>query len=228
MKYLIKVLLDKRIRKWIWFGVTALLAGSFLVVSSEVVEHAAGQKELIGDIDQWVLQSLSHVRTPVLNGIAVDVTALGSGTVLTFLVFGLSLFWIFRNEFFIACHLTLTGLGSALITTLMKSYFEKSRPDAVFRLIEVKGYTYPSGHSLSAAAIYLTIAIIGIEKLKNHRHAWITFGSFMLLIFAIGISRIYLGVHYFSDVMAGTLLGFSWACFLWTVLVFFKSRRLGK
>ena len=211
-------------RKWLWLCLSCLLIGSFFVLSSEVKEAAAGQTELIRQIDNEISSRLIDFRNPKLNGMAVDVTALGSGTVLSIFVAIGSFFLLCFRKFLPAIQLIVSGIGAGVLTSSLKSYFVLSRPPIDQRLVEVQGYSYPSGHSLSSAAVYFTIAILLTEILRKRSHQFFAVGIFLVFIGCIGLTRLYLGVHYFSDVTAGIALGISWASLLIAGASHFSAR----
>ncbi len=193
-------------RKWIW-----------------VREAKIGQHELIGDLDRIQIEMLSSVRTAKLNGIAVDLTALGSASILTVLVCAFLLFLFFQHKYIQMLHLFFAALGSALLTSVMKFFFERPRPDFLIRLVNVEGYSYPSGHSLSGAAVYFTLAILLCQESRSFIVRLVIWSFASLLILFISLSRLYLGVHYISDVMAGVLLGIAWAALLGGAVSFFEA-----
>lgn len=98
-------------------------------------------------------------------------------------------------------------------------HWDRPRPDFLIRLVNVEGYSYPSGHSLSGAAVYFTLAILLCQESRS----FIVLSFASLLIFLISLSRVYLGVHYISDVMAGVLLGIAWAALLGAAISFFEE-----
>jgi undecaprenyl-diphosphatase len=216
---------SSQFRKWLLVGFTTLLLGSFLALSSEVKEASLGQPELISNLDKVTHESLSDIRNPKLNEIVMDITALGSTVVLTILIFVLCSYLIFLGYLASAAHLALAGAGGGLLTLLLKPFFERARPDTILRLVDVQGYSYPSGHSLSSAAIYFTIALLCCQRLNKRTHQIMISSLFFVLVTLIGVSRVYLGVHYFSDVTAGILLGVAWASFLSVIMAFIETRR---
>lgn len=223
MQNIKKIIQITKLRKWLWLGFATFMLGAFIVLSAEVREFNLGQPELIGEIDKVVLDLIVELRTPQLNQIAVDITALGSATVLTVIISIISFLFIFQKRFLMAGHLITVGLGSIVFTSFLKSYFERTRPEEIFRLVNVQGYSYPSGHSLSASAVYFTLAILACEAVKNKLGKSILVILFALLIVMIGSSRIYLGVHYFSDVTAGILLGAAWASLFGVVGIYTET-----
>ncbi|MFT3804313.1 MAG: phosphatase PAP2 family protein [Burkholderiaceae bacterium] len=197
--------------KWFAWCFVCLLVGSFIILTSEVQEALAGQKELIGVIDQRLLALVVEHRTPALNAIAIDVTALGSGAGLAILTAFLCVFFVLDRRPRLAAHALLAAGGAAGLTAALKFYFERSRPDVSLRLVEIQGFSYPSGHSLASAAIYFTCAILIARPLPGLASRSVIWGFFLALIGAIGLTRIYLGVHFFSDVLAGVMVGIAWA-----------------
>ncbi len=220
-----KLQADKKIRIWLWIGFTSLFLGAFLVVTTEVQEAAAGHPELIGVIDNLPSHFLSHIRNPRLNGIAVDLTALGSGTVVALFVLATAILMSFRKRYFQILHLLVATLGSAILTVVMKFYFERPRPEASMRLVHVDGYSYPSGHSLVSAALYFTFAIFLCQDFNKPVQRTLIIGFSLIFIFLIATSRVYLGAHYISDVIAGVLLGVGWASLLGVASTYFQIRR---
>ena len=109
----------------------------------------------------------------------------------------------YREALFLAITMTTCGLAMPLL----KNIFSRERPN-FYRLIEISGYSFPSGHTASATTMYLTLAIILLSIMKK-LNKYFVFSIAVLGIVIIGGSRIYLGVHYPTDVMAGICLGIS-------------------
>ena len=192
-------------------GLSLILFGAFFLLTSEVREASAGKPESIAVIDHASLELFAHLRSRLMDGIAVDVTALGSAALLTILVSGFSLLLIFHGKAHKALHLVAVSIGTIPISHFAKSFFERARPPEFLRLVKVDGYSYPSGHSLSGAAVYLTVAILLSAQCESKIQKTAIFIFFFTLIACIAVSRAYLGVHYLSDTIAGVLLGLAWA-----------------
>lgn len=214
------------LKKLFWLIAAIGMVIGFLLLSSEVQEANQGQIEMITKVDDQVRLDFIGIRTFSLNNVAVDVTALGSVTVLSFLVLILCLLFVSTKRFADAIHLLAAGLGAGIITQILKLFLRIPRPDELSRLIHVTGYSFPSGHTLSATCIYLTLAILIIRNLKSSSHNLAIGSAFAILILAVGLSRIYLGVHNLSDVLGGFLIGTSWALILSQIPNVFH--RLGK
>ena len=116
-------------------------------------------------------------------------------------------FLYFKKHYKEALFLAITMTTCGLAMPLLKNIFSRERPN-FYRLIEISGYSFPSGHTTSATTMYLTLAIILLSIMKK-LNKYFVFSIAVLGIVIIGGSRIYLGVHYPTDVMAGICLGIS-------------------
>ena len=175
----------------------------------------------IQSFDEGILKWVETLRTPFFNSMMLDITALG-GLALT-IVLGLlavALFLLSRDAI-AAIHLIITSAGGFFISIWTKSIISRPRPSIIPQLIHASGFSYPSGHSITSAAIYLTMAILACRHFKSYKARIVLLALAGIMIALISFSRIYLGVHYPSDTMSGALLGIAWALF--TAALFAKS-----
>jgi undecaprenyl-diphosphatase len=208
------------VRVCLWAGVIALALSTFIVVTHEmIVEHDAA------DVDRAILTWLSKVRTPRLTSVMVDLTALGSAALVTLFTGLTLLFLLVRRDRPGALHLFVASLGGWFLTFLTKDLIERARPTEVEHLVQVSGFSYPSGHSLSAAALYLTMALVAAGRVKDaaSKATLVAGASFVVLV--VAMSRVYLGVHYPSDVVSGVALGTAWALILAAAFALIAKRR---
>ena len=200
-----------RLRTWIVAALVLGLLSLFLGLSSEVFWDPAPEREQFQAREVAVLRAIQGLRQPAMTRVAIDVTALGSVTVLTLLV-GVTLlvtalrrdrqgFWLMAGA----------GLGAALGTRLLKHFFDRPRPDIIPALAEAAGYGYPSGHSFGAAAVYVCLGVLLGRYLASTGQRVVLFAVLGAVVLAVGLSRIYLGVHWPTDVAAGICLGTAWA-----------------
>lgn len=140
-----------------------------------------------------------------------DISALGSVTVVIVITVLASGFLIIKKRYQILNILLSAVLGGGLFDLLLKEVFYRPRPQVVPHLVNVDSLSYPSGHSVMSAAVYLTLALIllNLDIKRNIKIYFLYSAIFLILI--IGISRIYLGVHYPSDVLGGWDLGLFWS-----------------
>lgn len=206
------------ITHWRWLlpsGAAALLLGVFLKVTQELDEIEA--------IDTFVHDLVISQRHSSINAQIVDLSALGSGTVLTlFSLFALLVFTLLGDRRG-ALALFVGSLGAVFWTVVLKGLIARPRPTAD-RLVEVAGHSYPSGHSLGAAAVYFLVAFLVMRHFRGHWARVSVFLATAFLVGLVGLSRIYLGVHYLSDVASGLLFGSAWACLVTAVFFVIRGR----
>lgn len=109
----------------------------------------------------------------------------------------------------------LSLLGGANLAGVFKRIFERVRPDIVPHLAEEASFSFPSGHATYSALAYVTFCVLLFRLVSTRSARAYLIGAAALIIFLIGFSRIWLGVHYPSDVLAGWCLGIAWACGCW-------------
>lgn len=147
-----------------------------------------------------------------------DITGLGGFTVVTLVTVVAILSFLMHGRRRHALVLAGTVLLAELSSDLAKTFYARPRPDLVPHGSYVYSASFPSGHSTMAAATYLTLAVLIASLEPNRATKAMVFVLALILIVAIGSSRVYLGVHWPSDVLAGWSLGAAWALAAWTVL----------
>lgn len=206
-----KIFKLNRLRFWIGLLIFAVLIFSFYEIVDDVFYDP---KE--GDIesqifDDWVIQFLSQFRNPRLNQVMMDLSALGSVSVITtFFIILFSVLLSFR-DFKGLSYLSILLAGAGLWPSLLKLYFQRPRPNHLEHLVIVTDYSFPSGHAFGAAAVYIGLAYYTGRYTRNWTQEIFFYFLGMLLVSIVGVSRVYLGVHFPSDVMAGICLGVIWA-----------------
>jgi undecaprenyl-diphosphatase len=193
---------------WLWLGVTAMAIGVFVDITRELLEGE------VDAIDRAIVLAVARVRTPWVTVAAVDLTALGSITVVAlFSILAVVTLLVLRDRRGALQILSAFG-GAVLWTQVMKDLIDRPRPAVVPRLVSVSGFSYPSGHSLAAASVYLTISILVSQHLQTTRARIAVFAVAGFIIMLVALSRVYLGVHYPTDVAGGIALGGAWAFLL--------------
>lgn len=153
-----------------------------------------------------------------------DVTALGSAMVLTMVTVLVIGFMLMRRRFRSAVLVLLATAGGYAINSGLKEHFERGRPDVVAHLVEEQSMSFPSGHSMVGAATYLTLGVLLGQTVARRREKIYFIAIALLLSFLIGLSRVYLGVHYPTDVLAGWAAGMAWALLCWGVATWLQWR----
>ena len=156
-----------------------------------------------------------------------DVTALGSTTVLTLIVALTALFLMMRGMKRPAVLLILATAGGSVVITAFKALVSRARPDIIERLMIETSHSFPSGHAANSAIVYLTLASLVWPLMQRPRERIFLLAAMMMLVGAIGISRVYLGVHWPSDVLAGWIFGSLWALGWWWIELRLLKRASG-
>jgi undecaprenyl-diphosphatase len=204
---------------------TLLTVGlGFIALSDEVREQDTQH------LDERVLRSLRRADDPALPigpqwlaEAARDVTALGSVSVLTLMVCAVSGFLVLVRRWRTLGLVVGSTVGGALLNSLLKHLFARPRPTVVPHLTWVLTESFPSGHAMLSAIVYLTLGAL-LAQLTERR--WLKaylVGVALLLTLLIGGTRVYLGVHYPTDVLGGWMAGLAWA--LLTALVARAAKR---
>jgi undecaprenyl-diphosphatase len=175
-------------------------------------EQPVNPFHFLKELDEAALNWFRNLRSPRLDVFMADVTALGGNDVLTLIVvFTLGLLLALRR-YLTAGFVLFSVVGGAILVTALKEFFARPRPDSGIPVIALpQSPSFPSGHSMVSAVVYLTLALLVAGRLQGRRVRAYLIGSSLFLTFLIGVSRIYLGVHYLTDVVAGWFGGMAWA-----------------
>jgi undecaprenyl-diphosphatase len=210
----------RAIRLSLWLGAAALAFGLFVSITHELLEQE------VSVVDRTILIAFAKVRTPWLTVMAVDLTALGSITLIVLISTVALCVLLLLKDRMGALQLLAASVGAGILTNTTKSFIDRARPDEVTQLIQVSGFSYPSGHSLAAASLYLTVAILVGRHFQRIGNRMAILMMTVVIILLVGTSRLYLGVHYPSDVASGMSLGVAWALLLAGFFSFVRRRTL--
>ncbi len=150
-----------------------------------------------------------------LPKVAADVTALGGGIVLAIVVVIVAGMLIVQRLWLTAAAIVAASVTGNLVVELVKLQIGRPRPDIVPHLVTVSHMSFPSGHSANSAIVYLTLAGLASQVTRDRATRAYLLVVAILLVGAIGCSRVYLGVHWPSDVLAGWSFGTLWALGWW-------------
>jgi undecaprenyl-diphosphatase len=194
--------------------VACSLAFGFFEVVDDVFEDPLEGENDTREFDESIIRFFVQFRSDDVTQVAVDLTALGSVSVLAiFAVLAYAAILAKRDHVGFA-HLSVALLGALVWPSLLKEYFERERPDALMHLVTVGDLSFPSGHSFGAAACYATFAFFCARYLERRRDEVLCYALASGIVSMVGITRIYLGVHYPTDVLAGASAGGAWAFFV--------------
>lgn len=200
-------------------GIAGLGVFAFLAIADEVSEGE------IYDIDRslfLLLRNPADASDPIgpawLQEAAVELTALGGVTLITITVAVIAGFLLAARRFGPALYLVASVATGTMLSQTLKSFYSRPRPDLVEHLDVIHTASFPSGHALVTTVCYLTLGAMIMGMVESRRvRAYVLFVAIAVSV-TVGISRVYLGVHWPSDVAAGWALGTAWAALTFLVL----------
>lgn len=193
----------------------------FVNLAEELKEKDIFQFDMA--IIQAVQSSISEMNTQVLTVI----TEIGSVKGNMIIIVLISLLLLFRKHFVSTLFLILTTASGGLANHYLKWLFQRARP-TINPLVQENGFSFPSGHSMSSFILYGVIMILVTRLTKSWILRVLTYLFCISMIFFIGYSRIYLGVHYPSDVLAGYAAGGAWLAIFATIFRYVEFRRTNR
>lgn len=168
--------------------------------------------------DDAVLQWIGMHRPVSLEPVMLEITFLGTGSVVLMIVAVSALFLWLSQHRYSATLLVIATLGGILLNNLLKAGFGRPRPQIFEWGSHALSSSFPSGHAMSATVVYSTVAYLAARLQKKHWHRALTMFGAAVVIALIAGTRLYLGVHYPSDVIAGIIIGLAWAAFCMATL----------
>ena len=190
-----------------------LLVGLVLGISAMLLFVKLAGKLLENELkwfDDAVIGIIYTIDSPLTTAVMKGITNLGSPTVMIVIALTASIIlWQVKRHFWDATILPIALIGSSALNELLKWIFQRDRPD-IARLIEATGYSFPSGHAMASITLYGLLAYLVWLNMRDRPLRFFLTLTLALLVAAIGTSRIYLGVHYPSDVLAGYAAGSCW------------------
>ena len=212
----------RTLANWIEFPV--LLAGLIIAgglwgfeelmeVARDTTPHAFDTEILLA------FRQAGHPDVPIgplwLQGAMRDITSLGSSAVLVLIVAAVIVYLLLIRRPMTALFTFIAVAGGQLLSTLLKVEIDRPRPDLVSHLVNETSLSFPSGHAMVSAVTYLTLGSLAARFLPGRTTKIFVLSLAMLTTLLVGVSRVYLGVHWPSDVLAGWCAGFAWAMLCW-------------
>jgi undecaprenyl-diphosphatase len=204
---------------WLVIGAcVCLLLWGFLSLADEVMEGDTAT------LDARILRAFRKADDPSrpigpewLETSLLDITALGGPTVLGLVVVSVAGFLLLQTRYHTALVVLATAASGEIANMAMKSVFLRPRPTIVPHLRDVSSTSFPSGHAMESAIIYLTLGAMLMRLAERRVTKIYCIGIAVFMTLLVGVSRVYLGVHYPTDVVAGWMFGFFWASICWIV-----------
>ncbi|WP_295814949.1 phosphatase PAP2 family protein [uncultured Nitratireductor sp.] len=203
---------------------------AFLAIADEVAE---GEIEAL---DERVLLSMRNpmdasdpLGPPWLEETALEITAIGGYPVIVMSLLVVTGLLVVARRYGAAIYALFSVGSGALVSYTLKNYYERPRPDIVEHLDVIHTASFPSGHATVTTVAYLTLAALVTRFFPDWRVRLYVLAVAVFVSFLVGVSRVYLGVHWPSDVAAGWALGAAWASFTWlclSLLALYRGKRL--
>ncbi|GAA0294302.1 hypothetical protein GCM10009087_00100 [Sphingomonas oligophenolica] len=216
---------------WLMIGAAAVAVGVLLL---GLVGFIIDRGLQLG-FDRSILLAMRHgtmhgaaLGPPWVKVAMIDVTAIGGVTVLPIIVTVTAGFLAVRR-LWLTMGLVLGGtISGSIMVAIVKTLVARARPELTDHLVQVSSASFPSGHAANSAIVYLTIASLIVQIVEGRGARAYILVTTALLVTIIGVSRIYLGVHWPSDVLAGWSFGTLWALAWWSLGAWLRLRRAGR
>lgn len=183
-------------------ALAAIALWLFTYIAEEVFENETQA------FDAHVLLSIRSLQRLWLDPIMVFITDIGDPRVLLVICVGLSAILLIRHRKAEAMTIAIAGFGALGLNFVLKNLFARTRPELWSRIVDVRNYSFPSGHAMLSMVIYGLLGYLLATQFYRWRGVIATLST--LLILLIGFSRLYLGVHWLTDVIAGYAAGMVW------------------
>ena len=211
--------LERHELTWLAVGLGACAALLlFVVLAGEVMEgdtRALDTRILVALRNQ---NDLATPRGPIwLQSALLDLTAMGGATVLGLMVTAIVGFLLLQARYRTAFVILVTAASAEILDEVLKRVFMRPRPTVVPHLRDVVSTSFPSGHAMDSAIIYLTLGAMLMRIAERRLTKIYCLSVAVALTLLVGVSRVYLGVHYPTDVIGGWIFGFVWASICWLV-----------
>lgn len=204
-----------------------VIAGTwgFISLADEVLE---GETRAIDRKVVRLMRQPDDPATPIgpawAQELGRDATALGGHGFVILLTVGVIGFLALSGHQHTSIFMIVAVSGGYLISNLLKQVISRPRPDLVPHLSHVATSSFPSTHAMISAVVYLTLGTITATVVERQRLKWYVLSVAFALTFLVGVSRVYLGVHYPTDVLAGWTAGLVWALLCWIVARLLQRR----
>ncbi len=205
--------------------VIALGTWGFVSIADEVFEGDSHE------LDEKILLSMRAVGDPTdpigpswFEESGRDVTALGSVVALTIFTVTMALYLYLKKQPWIAAFVLVAIVTGTAVSSAMKSGFDRPRPELVPHETRIYTKSFPSGHSAMSSLVYLTLGAVMARAERDRRTKVFLIAVPVVLSLLIGVSRVYMGVHWPTDVVAGWLFGMTWAAASWLIFRYLQRK----
>jgi undecaprenyl-diphosphatase len=225
----IKILIEWLGARAITIAVIALIltfgAWAFLEIAEDVTSGASRR------FDEWAVRSLRKANDPQqpigpawVGEVARDVTALGGVAVLTLVTAAVIGYLWLEERYGAMKFIGAATVGGVILSSILKHFYRRPRPELVAHLSSTYTTSFPSGHSMLSATVYLTLGLLMASFVRQRRLKFYFVSIALGVTFLVGVSRVFMGVHYPTDVLAGWSAGLTWALLCAAVARYLQRR----
>jgi len=223
-----------RIIEWLGGHELTVLTGMLIVTGGVWIYVALSTAVMGGTLDHFDESVVRSMRQPDdamqprgpdwFNEMARDITAMGGYTILLIIILGVSGFLWLNKKYYAMWFLIAATITGYLFMMSLKVIMDRPRPDFVSQLSHTHSASFPSGHSMMAAIVYLTCGALLTRMSEKRRIKFYFLAVPMLITLLVGMSRVYMGVHFPTDVLAGWTAGLVWATACWLMARWMQNR----
>jgi undecaprenyl-diphosphatase len=208
------------------FSAAAFFVWAFVNIADEVLE---GETHGIDKAILLALRAPGDASDPIghkwVETAMIELTSFGDNAVLIVVVAAVGLYLLLAGERLLAALAVGAAAGGGMLSTFLKAAFDRPRPDFVAHIVDAASASFPSGHAMLSATVYLTLGGMLAAAQSTKRLKAFCIGVAVFLTLVVGFTRVYLGVHYPTDVLAGWSLGAAWALGCLLVVFGMRARR---
>jgi undecaprenyl-diphosphatase len=207
--------------EWVVILAVLLIIGGIAFTAELASDVAGGETEAI---DTRLILALREdgdhndpLGPPWVEEMVRDLTSLGGTALLTLIVLVVTIYYVLQGRYREMLVMLTAVLGAFMLSYMLKGIFDRPRPDLIPEGEYVYTASFPSGHALLAASTYLTLGIIVAQLMAQIKLRVFVLLLSTIVIVLVGFSRVYLGVHWPTDVLAGWTIGIVWAMLVWLI-----------
>ena len=201
-----------------------VVSSACVLIFGKLTENIINNEAIVS-IDNWVLDNILYFRTPFVTWIMIIITNIGEWITVYLLSIPITIYMLAKKRIGSAIGYVVAVIGGGGLSILLKYAIGRERPISETTLIRVGGFSFPSGHAMLSVVFYGMIAYFLIKRSNTWKMKLFIMTSTGFMIFLIGLTRLYLHVHYLSDVIAGYVGGMFWLIICITGLEIYQKRR---
>ncbi len=217
-----------------WLPLVVVFAAGTVVIFltahafTEIAEALKEESRVVRSVDRGVYDWFASRRAPAASLFFRGLTEAGGVIGMTAIVSVAAAVLAGKGRYRWAAYLAITAAGGAVLNQLLKLHYVRQRPDLAKAALGAEGYSFPSGHAMTAAVVLGALGYLAARSGRTWRTKSAAFSALASLALGIGVSRLYFGVHWASDVAAGFAAGGLWVAGTTTGYELFRQYRLGR